>query len=362
MDYSTIFTIHDACTFQWQRIIARRELNYFRNIAITTEAKLSEVPLTILFQFNYEHQTSTIFDIETDAAALIECSNGNTSVSIAAHSNEKLEEIAEKFFGWLPTKEISKDEVRVKFWFNTTGGPNNYTRKITTPQWQAISENYPDSTNKLLSDLMEYTPDEESGKLIIWRGQPGTGKTFALRALSNEWKSWCSVHYILDPESFLDDGSYLYQVALGGDSFIYEDEDEMPYSRRNKDTKWRLVILEDTGEVLAKDAKDRQGQRLARLLNVCDGLLGQGSKVMVMISTNEEVGGMHEAVLRPGRCLAEIEFKAFNKQAAKIWLDNHKPEGMVCNVGSEQTLARMYAKIAGKDIEESVAFGFGGMN
>jgi len=40
------------------------------------------------------------------------------------------------------------------------------------------------------------------GSLILWHGPPGTGKSHALRALGREWRGWCSLHYVTDPEVF----------------------------------------------------------------------------------------------------------------------------------------------------------------
>ncbi|MEY2449634.1 MAG: hypothetical protein QOH79_3110, partial [Acidimicrobiaceae bacterium] len=45
---------------------------------------------------------------------------------------------------------------------------------------------------------------------------------------------------------------------------------------------------------------------LARLLNLSDGALGQGLRLMVSITTNESLAGVHPALRRPGRCLADI--------------------------------------------------------
>lgn len=39
-----------------------------------------------------------------------------------------------------------------------------------------------------------------SRQLVLWQGSPGTGKTTALRALGWEWRAWCEIHYVTDPE------------------------------------------------------------------------------------------------------------------------------------------------------------------
>ena len=51
------------------------------------------------------------------------------------------------------------------------------------------------------------------GKLILWHGEAGTGKTFALRALAWEWRDWCEFNYIVDPDSFFGEhADYLMSV------------------------------------------------------------------------------------------------------------------------------------------------------
>jgi hypothetical protein len=69
----------------------------------------------------------------------------------------------------------------------------------------------------------------------------GTGKSRALRALARAWAPWCSSHFIMDPEELLGrGGAYLLDVL----SWDGDDED-----------RWRLVILEDAGELIATDAR-----------------------------------------------------------------------------------------------------------
>jgi hypothetical protein len=106
------------------------------------------------------------------------------------------------------------------------------------------------------------------------------------------------------------------------------------------DDQWRLVILEDSGELIASDARTVAGQALSRLLNVTDGLLGQGMRTLVLITTNEPVKHLHPATRRAGRCLADIEFAALSTEEANRWL---KARGEARRVDRPTTLAELYA-------------------
>jgi SpoVK/Ycf46/Vps4 family AAA+-type ATPase len=87
------------------------------------------------------------------------------------------------------------------------------------------------------------------------------------------------------------------------------------------DKRWHLLVLEDCDELLHADAKARVGQGLSRLLNLTDGMVGQGLRVVVCITTNEPLARLHPAIRRPGRCLAEIEVPRLDRTAASAWLD-----------------------------------------
>ncbi len=86
---------------------------------------------------------------------------------------------------------------------------------------------------------------------------------------------------------------------------------------------WRLLIIEDASELLGKDARVQAGQGLARLLNLCDGLVGQGLRVLILITTNEDVGTMHPAVIRRGRCIANIRFDLLSPEERRDWSAAH---------------------------------------
>jgi hypothetical protein len=98
------------------------------------------------------------------------------------------------------------------------------------------------------------------------------------------------------------------------------------------------LLLEDCDELIRGEAKQNTGQALSRLLNLTDGLLGQGRKVLVAITTNEDLARLHPAVVRPGRCLARVEVPALSFSEAASWL------GTSAGISAGgATLAELYA-------------------
>jgi hypothetical protein len=106
-------------------------------------------------------------------------------------------------------------------------------------------------------------------------------------------------------------------------------------------------MLEDSGEFLTMDAKARTGQALSRFLNVVDGLIGQGLRLLVLVTSNEALGTLHPAVSRPGRCVQKIRFQPFTTVEANAWLARH---GEARSMGERsRTLAELYARLHGDE-------------
>jgi hypothetical protein len=123
------------------------------------------------------------------------------------------------------------------------------------------------------------------------------------------------------------------------------------------EARWRLLILEDTGELLAADARMQAGQGLSRFLNVVDGLIGQGLRILVLVTTNEELGALHPAISRPGRCAANVLFRQIPVDQANAWL---REQGQEATVSEPVTLAALYAVAEGWDVvAERQSMGFG---
>ncbi len=235
-------------------------------------------------------------------------------------------------------------------------------RTISVPGWDDIEANYSRRTRSSLDGLMRAFEPAHGGQLILWHGKAGTGKTFALRALAWEWRRWAQFHYIVDPDSFFGEhADYLMSVLMqpaeltmmddGFEDDIDLDGPEVARARgtdeRLAGKAWRVLVLEDTGELLTPDAKAIIGQGLSRFLNVVDGLIGQGLRVLVLVTTNEEVRALHPAVARPGRCAANIEFTPLTADEASSWLDAH---GIEEGTEHPSILASLYATVEGFDV------------
>jgi hypothetical protein len=238
--------------------------------------------------------------------------------------------------------------VEVSLWRATDDEPVRFRRRLSVPVWSEIATNYPERVAKRLAELMKMGPPaaETAGRLVLWHGAAGTGKTTAIRALADAWRPWADVHYVMDPEKFFGSADYLCRVLLGDDE---EDEDA------DSETRWKLVVVEDASEFLVGDAKHEAGAALGRLLNLTDGILGQALDAITLVTTNEPIGRLHSAVARPGRCLADVEFAPFSRSQARCWLGE-----AIHPTGDSMTLSELFhlrgdvARVSTKRVDDGM--------
>jgi hypothetical protein len=244
--------------------------------------------------------------------------SGWTHAQVAGVEAERVQETLKHLKELLPPPDPSSTHrVGVQFWTYGQHGPIASYREVSVPEWADLETNYTAPVRGSLDGLMRGFQPAHGGQLILWHGEAGTGKTFALRALAWEWRDWCEFHYIVDPDSFFGEhADYLMSVLTQPGYADLPDPRMMRYMAMpggyvemggpgdDEDGKkaWRLLVLEDTGELLTPDAKSIIGQGLSRFLNVVDGLIGQGLRVLVLVTTNEPIKALHPAVARPGRC------------------------------------------------------------
>lgn len=302
-----------------------------------------------------------------DERELIEVAwqHGTGHVRTAADDHHAADALLDRIAGVLAEQERPADP-RVPIWFWTLAehGPEPMRRRLHAPTWEEIAGNYVPGLREPLARIMASPPDSARG-VALWRGEPGTGKTTALRALAREWRDHVDVHVIVDPEVFLGDrANYLVQVLFGHEvdeawddgesrgghwaaSPAYPSFESVAHHgppRPPRPSRAKLVVLEDAGELISSEARVSAGQALSRLLNLTDGMLGQGANVSVLVTTNEPIERLHPAVGRPGRSWAHLEFVPLPADAANDWLQHN---GSADRVDAPATLAELYARLRG---------------
>ena len=295
------------------------------------------------------------FDMRNTVIIVSVSSQYNWDVKGASTNREALDDIMTAIKDVLPImKSEDPNVVPVNFWaINAQGRVTCRTRRIVVPPWGDVHLNYTSKARDGLESLMNlWPPLEDNGRLLLWHGIPGTGKSYGIRSLAQAWQKWCDVNYIVDPEKFFGSADYMLQVVLqsadegsGTAPAVSGHDVPMDYQSDGKERvykghPWSLLIMEDSDEFLTSDAKVRSGQSMSRLLNLTSGFIGQGLNTLVLITTNEPIDSIHKALQREGRCMANVEFGALTEEEGQIWAES---QGSNTLVEGSHSIADLYA-------------------
>lgn len=358
--------VTDHLELRVARIRLARKLEHERQShwAIAPDFKLLDaIEPTPLLSYTTPSSTEAVwnasdFSPSIDGLVWLTAGDGNLGVRCLGTEAIAAEVLVLVIRGLIPPyASEDPDMVGITFWTMGRHGPHMRRRDLDADSWEAIEENYPEPTRHKITRMVDSFQPGRGGQLVLWHGEPGTGKTTALRMLAREWSKWAEVHYIVDPDKFFGQASYMMEVFLADIDDVAQPVTDGESTEEPERPQWRVLILEDCGELLQPDAREEVGQALSRLLNACDGMIGRGLRVLLLITTNEEIGKLHEAVARPGRCAALVKFDTFATDEANAWLQAHGSDSAV--IGKRQTLADLYGMVEHFDTtaqEQAVGF------
>ena len=89
------------------------------------------------------------------------------------------------------------------------------------------------------------------------------------------------------------------------------------WANENRSSRQRKVlILEDAESILLRRGDDNR-EKVATLLNLTDGMLGDALGLHVVCTLNSELADLDPALLRPGRLVAHRDFQLLNRAEAR---------------------------------------------
>ena len=142
-------------------------------------------------------------------------------------------------------------------------------------------------------------PAVRSGQLILWHGPPGHRQDIRSPCARMGVAGWCRVHYVTDPETFFGTNPrYMLDLILD------EEDDETvaaPGARGHRRAARGRREAPHRPRPVAAPERRRRADR-------------PGLRILVLVTTNEQVGTLNPAVARPGRCAAVVEFTEFDAE------------------------------------------------
>jgi hypothetical protein len=198
-----------------------------------------------------------------------------------------------------------------------------------------LNLNYGEGFKTFHNELMQRFNTETKG-LVLFHGEPGTGKTYYIRHLLRQMTSGNKVVVYMPPNmvEYLVEPNFM--TFLHGEIAEWSEEGQ-----------FCVLLIEDAEPLLALRQVGVRVQGITNLLNMSDGLLNDVLNIQIICTFNVELEKLDEALLRPGRLIARKEFKRLPEFEANLLAQRL---GIKHHFTAPATLAEIYDKLKNKNI------------
>lgn len=156
-----------------------------------------------------------------------------------------------------------------------------------------IDKNYNDDIP--YDKMVEILNREESAELLLFYGEPGTGKSTLIKKFISD---------IPDKDFIFMDGTLLANV---------QQDRLMSYFMECQDA---IFIFEDCEKILL-DRNQNYNPTMSILLNLTDGIISDVLNIKIICTFNSPLNKIDSALLRKGRLTLKYEFKKLTKEKVK---------------------------------------------
>jgi hypothetical protein len=175
---------------------------------------------------------------------------------------------------------------------------------------------YNDDIKDMYKELLTFLNERESG-LAVLHGAAGSGKTYFIKNLISS----------IDKQFILVTNAIAAHMA---------EPEFIAFMLENKDS---IFILEDCEQILMSREENRFGGAISNILNMSDGLMSDIFNIKFICTFNTDINNIDEALLRPGRCFVNYEFKPLEAEKTSKLLESL---GYTIDKSREMTLAEIY--------------------
>jgi hypothetical protein len=169
---------------------------------------------------------------------------------------------------------------------------------------EAYDEAYPTLGQPLRDFARRYLAASET--VLLLQGPPGTGKTRLVRAilgaLSERKGDSAEIMYTGDKKTLENDEIFVEFITGSHDAFVIEDADHMLLARSNGN------------------------HDLHRFLAIADGVVRAQGRKIIFTTNLSNINDVDEALLRPGRCFANVMTRALYRDEAAALLGRIEPD------------------------------------
>lgn len=176
----------------------------------------------------------------------------------------------------------------------------------------------------------------EKKGLILFHGEPGTGKTYYIRHLLRELLER-KKYIIYIPPSVVEHLANPEMISFISETVLTQSESG----------KTCVLLIEDAEPLLLSRDLEMRSSGITNLLNITDGIMNDMFNIQVICTFNTELKRIDKALLRPERLIARKEFQRLKKsdvQELANLLKITKP------IESDMTLAELYAQLKSNEI------------